>query len=131
MALSDLLGVSPAPFVAGAAISQFRAVVLDSTAGQVVAGSAITGLCIGASLVEATAAGDPMPVQTQGIAKLTASAAISLGAEVMITGSGSGKVSTASGATAVSLGIALEAATADGDIISVLLRPMVKSPANS
>ncbi len=42
-----------------------------------------------------------------------------------------GKCVTAAGATAVSCGIALEAALADGDIISVLLHPGVRSPANT
>lgn len=129
---SNLLGTSPLGFIAGGTIAQYRAVVLDSTEGQVVAGSAITNVPVGASMTSATSGGTVL-VQPFGKVKLTASAAISLGAQVMVTASGAGKVSTASGATAVSIGLALQAAGADGDIIEVLLHagPNVAGPANS
>lgn len=131
MAQSNMLGVSPAGFVAGGTIAQYRAVILDSTAGQVVAGSAITDICVGASLQSGTSGGT-IPVQMFGKVKLTASAAIALGAQVMVTAAGAGKVSTAAGATAKSIGVALEAAGADGDIIEVLLHaPNVNGPANA
>lgn len=132
MALYNTQNVSPIGFVAGGAISQYRAVKLHTTEGQVVAASAIADVAIGASMDAATASGQLVTVQTSGKAKLTASAAIALGAQVMVTASGSGKVSTASGATAVSIGIALQAAGADGDIIEVqLVTPTVAGPANS
>jgi len=131
MANYNTLGVSPQGFIAGGTILQYRAVVLDSTAEQVVATSAITNVVLGASMQSASS-GETVPVQTFGVVKLTASAAISLGAQVMPTGSGAGKISTASGATAVSCGIALEAAGADGDIIAVQLHSVnVNGPANS
>ena len=131
MTVSNQLGGSLASFVAGGTISQYRAVVLDSTANQVVAGSAIAGNCLGISVDSATANG-LVTIQQTGVAKVTASAAITLGDQVMVTASGSGKVSTASGATAKSIGIALMAAGADGDIISVQLAvPTGNGPANS
>lgn len=132
MALANDLGVAPAPFLAGGAITQYRMVKSDSTAGRVVAATAIADVALGVALNTASAAGDPVQVQTFGIAKVTASAAVTLGDELMVTASGAGKVSTASGATAQTIGVALEAATADGDIITVLLAcPGVKRAANS
>lgn len=131
MALYNFLGTSPLNMTAGGTIAQHRLVKLDSTAGQVVVTSAITDLAIGAVNISAVS-GDPVPVQTMGVVKLTASGAITLGDEVMPTSSGSGKVVTSSGATAKSVGVALEAALADGDVIAVLLCcPALKGPANS
>lgn len=132
MATYNTLGVSPQSFIAGAAISQYRAVKLDSTEGQVIASAAIADLTIGASMEAATASGQLIPVQQFGKVKLTASAAISLGDQVMVTAAGAGKISTAAGATAKSIGVALQAAGADGDIIEVQLSaPNVNGPANS
>lgn len=121
MSHTNLAGVSPLPFKAGGAILQHRLVAPDTTAGRVVATSAITDLAIGASTVAAAAAEDPVTVQFVGVARLTASAAIALNAQVMPTAAGAGKISTAAGPTAKSCGVALEAALADGDVIAVLL----------
>lgn len=131
MANSNMLGVSPAGYLAGATVTQYRLVKLDSTAGTVIHTTAITDVGLGAALQTASTGGT-VPVQMFGKVKLTASDAISLGAQVMPTASGAGKVVTAAGATAKSCGIALEAAGADGDIIEVLLvAPAVNGPANS
>lgn len=131
MALYNTQGVSPIGFVAGGTIAQYRAVKLHSVEGQVVASAAIADVSIGASM-DAASSGDLVTVQTFGKVKLTASAAIALGAQVMVTAAGAGKVSTAAGATAVSIGIALQAAGDDGDIIEVqLVAPRVAGPANS
>lgn len=132
MVMMNLQGISPLPMKAGGTIAQYRVVKLDSTEGQVVAASAIADVSFGASLTSAVA-NDQVAIQTAGVAKLTASAAISLGDQVMVTASGSGKVSTAAGATAKSLGVALQAAAADGDIIMVKLTglPNVNGPANT
>jgi hypothetical protein len=121
MADSNQLGVSPISFKAGAAIGINRAVILDSASNTVIAASAITDLVIGIALEAAAAAGDLVPVQVFGKAKVVASAAIAVGAQLMPTGSGSGKVATAAGATAKSMGVALQAAGADGDVIEALL----------
>lgn len=131
MAQSNMQGVSPSGFIAGGTISQYRLVKLDSTQGQVIATAAITDVAVGGSLASAVSGGT-VPVQPYGKVKLTAAAAISLGAQVMPDSGGGGKIATAAGATAVSVGLALEAAGADGDIIEVLLTaPNVKGPANS
>lgn len=131
MADFNNLGVALLPFKAGGSIGQNRLVKLDSTAGQVVVTSAITDAAVGVATVSASS-GDLVSVQCVGVAKLVASGAVSLGDEVMPTASGSGKVVTSSGATARSIGVALEAAGADGDVIAVLLcTPALKGPANS
>lgn len=118
-------------FLAGGTIAANRVVVLDTTVSQVVAGSAIAGKSIGVNQF-AVVSGEQATVQLFGVAKCVASASITLGDEVMVTASGSGKVSTSSGATAQSIGVALTAAGADGDVIEVLLAlPAVKRAPNS
>ena len=129
---SNLLGSSPIGFIAGGTIGQYRACKLDSTEGQVIATTAIADVTVGIALVSASSGG-LVHLQTAGKAKCVASASISLGDQVMVTASGAGKVSTASGATAKSIGVALQAAGADGDVIEVLLHagPNVNGAANS
>lgn len=128
----NLLGVSPQSFISGAAIGQYRVVKLDSTAGQVVVTSAITDSAIGVAMESASAAGELVPIQQFGKAKIVTSGAVSVGDQVMPTGSGSGKCVTASGATAKSFGVALTASNGDGEIIEVQLGvPAINGPANS
>jgi hypothetical protein len=131
MAYENYAGISPLPFQAGAAIGQYRAVKQGTTAHQVIATTAITDVVMGVAQISAAAAEDQVPVQIGGVAKMVAGAAIALGAQVMPQASGAGKVITAAGATAVSCGVALEAAAADGDIIPVRLIPNASGPANS
>ena len=106
-------------FVASAAIDQFLRVKLSS--GQLAAAGA-DDIDIGTLEEEAFASGDVRAVRlasATGTRKMVASEAISLGAKVY--GAASGKIAdTGSGRT---IGIALEAATADGDIIEVLYDP--------
>jgi hypothetical protein len=131
MADSNLLGVSLMSFKAGGTIGINRAVKLDSTANQVVVTTAITENVIGFA-TQAASSGDTVAIQVFGKCKAVASEAITLGAELMPTSSGSGKVVAAAGATAISCGIALQAAGADGDTIEVLfVGAQVKGPANS
>lgn len=131
MATSNLLGVSPQSFVAGATIGQYRAVKLDTTANTVIVTAAIADLPIGVAMISGVA-GENIPVQQFGKAKCVASAAVSIGDELMATASGAGKVSTLAGATARGIGVALTAATTDGDIIEVQLgAPALKSPVGS
>lgn len=130
MAVSNLLGSEPISMNAGAAITKDRLVKI-SAANTVIATAAITDLALGAALHTAASGDNNVPIQVFGVAKLTAAAAISVGAEVMPDSGGGGKIATASGATARSVGVALEAAGADGDVISVLLLPCPKGPANS
>lgn len=131
MALYNTQNIAPLSFTAGGTIAQYRLVKLDSTEGRVVATSGITDLAVGASMESATTGG-LVSVQNAGKVKLTASAVVTLGDQLMATASGAGKVSTASGATAKSIGVALQAAGGDGDIIEVqLFAPNVNGPANT
>lgn len=118
---------------AGAAVTKHRAVKLDTTVDTVIHSVAIADLTVGVSL-NTVASGEWVSVQVRGIAKLEAAAAITLGDEVMVqAASADGSIATSAGATARSLGVALEGATnGDADVISVLLRcPTLKGPANS
>lgn len=131
MANFNSLNVSNMSFIAGGTIGINRAVKLDSTTGQVVVTAAITDIAIGVATNSASS-GEMVSVQLFGKAKAVASDAVSVGAELMPTGSGSGKVVTASGATAVSMGLALTASGADGDTIEILLAcPNVRGSANT
>lgn len=117
--------------IAGGTIAARRLVKLDTTAGQVVACSAITDVAIGVSMHSATS-GQTIEIQTRGLAEIETSAAVALGAEVMCTASGSGKCSTSAGATARSVGLAENLSSADAEIIRVRLAvPNLGGPANS
>ncbi len=114
-------GVSPVGFKVGAGgVTKDRLVKLDATAATptCVASAGITDEHLGLA-VTTQAAGEVVAVQMWGVARCVASAAISVGDKVMFAAGG--KVATASGATAKLLGIALEAAGADNDVIPVLL----------
>ena len=132
MAKENYAGVSPIPFKAGAAITQHRAVKLDTTADRVVHAVAIADPVIGVSLETATAANDPMPIQIHGVAKIEAAAAITLGDEVMVqAAAANGRITVAAGATARSIGFALNTVANAGELVSVLLHgPTAKGPAN-
>lgn len=132
MADFNTFGTSFASFIAGGTISKNRAVCMDGTnANQVVACSAITDIAIGIATEDATS-GYQVTVQLFGKAKVVASAAVNSGAQVMPTASGGGKVSTAAGATAKSLGVAVSTCANDGELVEVLLAtPNVNGPANS
>ncbi len=130
MATSNLQGVSPISVVSGAAIGINR-VVKISAANTGIVTTAITDVPMGVALIAAAGANELVPLQTHGIAKCVASDVIAVGAQVMCTSSGAGKVVTAAGATAYSIGKALSASTADGDTIEVQLMLTVAGPANA
>jgi hypothetical protein len=124
-------GSTPQSWIAGGAITANRLVMSDTTEGQVIATTGITSQALAVSL-HTLASGDVGDFQTFGVAKLEAAAAISLNDEVMPDSGGGGKIATSSGATARSVGIALQAAGGGGEIIMVKLAlPVVKGPANS
>lgn len=125
----NLQGVSPVSFIAGGTIIANRLVEI-SAANTVTATDAITDLPIGVALVGGST-GDLIPVQQFGKAKIVASAAVSVGAQLMPTASGSGKCLTAAGATARTIGQALTASGADGDVIEVQLMLAGNTAANS
>ena len=130
MAQSNLLGFSAAGFVAGGTIPVNTMVKLDTTAGQVVVTTAITEVPFGAAMTSAVSGGT-VKVQTHGIAKVTASGIIALGAQVVASTDGKVETFTGIGATAYSCGVALTAAAAAGDVIEVMLAtPPVAGPTN-
>lgn len=103
----------------------YKSVTLTETVGQYLRTNAAGELCgitergIGYSTVDG-ASGETVSVALHskpGTVKVVAAAAISL--DAIVYSAASGKVSV-SASTAFPLGIALEAATADGDVIEIL-----------
>lgn len=130
-ARNNYSGTNPVSFKAGEAITVGRALKLDSTEGQVLHSTAITDAVIGVAL-ETVASGEMVSVLPAGpIVKMVPSAAVALGAQVMPTGSGAGKVSTAAGATARSIGVAITEAGAADELFEVMLLSSLNSAANS
>jgi hypothetical protein len=105
-------------FTADAAITKNRVVKITSTGAA--AATADTDLVIGVSQLT-VATGEQCPVAMSGTSKITASAAISIGDLVVATTGG--KIATTTTDKKRVIGTALEAATADGDLIEVLLTP--------
>lgn len=133
MAFANDLGIAMAPFSNGGAITANSMVKLHTTAGQVVACTAITDLPIGVCVDtgSATAGAEQVRVQMMGIAKCRIGATVAVGDELMVKSGGTGELDVAAGATAVSVAKALQAGVS-GDIIAVLLLgPVGKGPANS
>ncbi len=110
-------------FSAGAAITAFRLVKL-SAAETVIQSAAAADSSIGVANEVAAASGERQDVVLAGIAFVEAGAAVSLGALVMSDASGRGIAATAAAGSNVRvIGTALDAATAAGDVIRVLLSP--------
>jgi len=106
-------------FEADAAIAQFARVVLEADGKIVTAGLAEKE--VGIATREAFAAGDKIAVKLRSAAgthKMIAVEALAVGATVYTEAAG--KVQDTAQATAFQVGTALQAATADGDIIEVL-----------
>ena len=105
-----------ATFTAGAAIAKGEFVKFSS--GKVVKASAATDVCVGVALDSAAAEGDLIPVQllTSGdTALVKAGGAVSQGGIVTCVGT------TVATAGTLQYGIALEAATASGQLIECLV----------
>lgn len=106
-------------FEADEAIAQWARVKLDSDGKVTVAG--LTDKGIGVATREAFAAGDIIDVALNtkpGTVKMIAVEALAAGATVY--SEAAGKVQDTAQATAFQVGVAMEAATADGDIIEVM-----------
>ena len=109
-------------FTADAAIAQFARVTFESDGKVVTAG--LTDVGIGVAQVPAFASGDVIPVKlwnSAGTFKMRASEALAVAATLYTESDG--EVQDTAQATAVPFAQALEAATADGDIIECVLLP--------
>ena len=106
-------------FTADEAIAIHARVKLDSDGRVTVAG--LTDKEVGTAMAAAFAAGDVIPVRLRtasGTHKMIAVEALAVGATVYTEAAG--KVQDTAQATAFQIGTALEAATANGDVIEVL-----------
>lgn len=117
-------------FVAGGTITENQLVKLDATTMQVVAAGAGED-AIGVAQ-NAAASGEEVSVAYRGVVKVVASAAIALGASLMAAATGKVVTATAPAAAYAAsrvnvLGVALEAATANNDIISIFWRPIERT----
>lgn len=111
-------------FQAAAAIAAYTLVKHAAADDQVQAAASGTDLVIGATQDVAPALGERVNVAITGITYITAGAAITRGARLM--SDASGRVITAAaaaGSNVNTIGVALESATAAGDVIRVNLIP--------
>jgi hypothetical protein len=121
MADFNLLSTSPHSLKANATVSINRFCKLDLTGAKLtIQCAAGTDISVGVATKSAVA-GESVELQTIGIAKLAAGAAIAIGAQVTANASGQA-VTVAAGN--ISHGMALQAAGAAGDVIEVLLTPL-------
>mgnify|MGYP001587425118 CR=1 FL=1 len=131
MAYENVLGIGDQPFTNGGAITANSFVKLDTTAGRVVACTAIADNPIGVcrDTGSATAGNEQLRVATipGTIVKVRYGATITVGQSLMVKASGTGEVDVAAGATAFVVAEAIEAG-ASGEICSVILRSPAKSP---
>lgn len=139
MADTNDFGVKQPSFTAGGAIAVGQPVKMNgTTAKSVVACDAIADLCVGiyegvggSGSGGAAASGDIISIRQHGQAKCLAGDTVTCNSEVMVEVT-TGRVVNAAGATARSIGVALEAAV-DGDLFEVMLAhlPNVKGPPNA
>lgn len=117
--MSQFVDSNTRTFVADEAIAIYTRVKLDSDGRVTTAG--LTDKEVGTAVTPAAAAGDPITVKLRtgaGTHKMIAVEALAIGATVYTEAAG--KVQDTAQATAFQVGTALEAATADGDVIEVL-----------
>lgn len=121
MAYGDNAGLQVPGLLAGEnlAAKQFYFVKLASTAGEVVVCNATTDVALGV-LQNAPADGEPAEVRAVGVTKVVCgSTAVTAGALVGWNAESQANVRTATGSRFA--GVAIEASSADGDIIPMLL----------
>jgi hypothetical protein len=117
--VSQYIDANVKSFVADEAIAAHLRVKLDSDGRVTIAG--LTDKELGTAVTAAFAAGDSIAVKLRtgaGTHKMIAVEALAVGATVYTEADG--KVQDTAQATAFQIGTALEAATADGDVIEVL-----------
>lgn len=122
--------VADTGFQADGAIVQWRAVKAGAGDQTVAAQDTLGGACLGVaqnavSSTEATA-GKAVAVRYQGITRMTAGAALTVGTPVRSDASGKAVALAAATAKQEQVGIVWTHASADGDIILVLLTPGVQ-----
>ncbi len=110
-------------YIAEAAVSPFRIVKLGSADGKVTPAAAATDLLIGVANEVGPAINERCDVIHTGIAFVEAGAAVTRGSSITSDASGRG-IATTTTANRV-IGIALESASAAGDIFRVLIAPSV------
>lgn len=110
-------------YIAEAAISPFRIAKLGTADGKVTIAAAATDLLIGVVNEVGPAINERCDVIHAGIAYVEAGAAVTRGSSITSDASGRG-IATTTTANRV-IGIALEAASAAGDVIRVLIAPSV------
>lgn len=111
-------------FLAEAAIPAYRLVKLGTADGKVTTAVAATDLIVGPIMDVSPAIGERVDVVMVGIAYIEAGAAITRGS--LVTSDSVGRCVTAApaaGANNRCIGVAVEAATAAGDIITVQISP--------
>ena len=115
------VGETDLTMVAGGTVTKNALVEVDSTANQVTVSNSANDLCIGFAQ-NAAASGAPVAIgNTPGkVYEGIAAAAITFGAAVQSNGDGKIKTATTAG---YPVGVALEAATANNDVIRVLWCP--------
>ena len=126
MADNNLAGTTPISLISGAAF--LANVGLKLSSGTVIECAAEGDMCIGISLDASTAAGQPVRIQQYGIASCVSNGTVAQDAQVEC--GADGKVTTAAGAAARTIGVALDAAGADLDLVRVLLMLSGNGPAN-
>jgi hypothetical protein len=132
MSQENYAGSVAVSMLAGGTITRNALVALNSS-GQVIVTTAITDPVFGVAQQDA-ASGEQVPVLTASgaLVTLVASGAIStIGTMLMPTASGAGKVIAAAGATSLTCAQSITTAAASGDLILAILRPGVKSAANT
>jgi hypothetical protein len=129
MADENNYGVADAGMISAAAIGQYVLVKLVGPGGRDVnIVTAATDVAFGVAQRQATAAGQNLAVKTKGRTPVRSGAAIALGQQLM--SDATGRAIPLSGATARSIGIAMEAATAADQFISAeILNPALSGPA--
>lgn len=108
-------------FTAGGAVAPYR-IVKFSGAETVVQSAAAADAHVGVNSDLTVASGERIEVMTHGIANVEAGAAITIGA--LVTADAQGRAVAAAPASGVNnrvIGVAMEAASAAGDIIRILL----------
>ena len=111
-------------FLAEAAIPAYRLVKNGSADWKTTTAVAATDMIIGAVMDVSPAIGERVDVVMAGIAYVEAGAAIVRGSQVTADGVGRGiTAAPAAGVNNRCIGVALESATAAGDVIPVLIAP--------